>query len=204
MEPGKAWKDYRSGRASGPSPGYGALPSRPRNAQEAQPADLSAHQAAHWVTGLFPSQPLVRTTAPMESAEGTGRPPHFRAPAPHPFAGTATRSGRPCPPSSLCLASPPSSLTIAPGSPARVFLLPVAPGQLRRRSRDVGTTSLRRGRGLLVQGRGLLVQGRRQVVLRGAAMGQNGRDPFPSPQKPSLERDRRQPQFDGGIKNSRK
>lgn len=53
----------------------------------------------------------------------------------------------PCPPSTPCLASPPSSLTIAPGSPARVFLLPVAPNQLRLRTRDVGGGLPRAGAG---------------------------------------------------------
>lgn len=189
MEPGKTWKDSRSGRASGPAPGYRALPFRPRKAREAQPADLSCPPGCALGDTAFALPALDPHDCTHRAHRGAGAAspfPRTRAP---PFCrdGYEIWGTLPCPPSTPCLASPPSSLTIAPGSPARIFLLPVSPGQLRRRSRDVG-------RGLPRAGAELPRAGVEAGRTSRSYPGQNGRGPFASPQKPSsLGGDRRQP-----------
>lgn len=81
---------------------------------------------------------------------GQGGLPSARTRAPRPRRGSDEIWGLlPCPRSTPSLASPSSALTIAPESPARAFLLPVARGQLRRRSRDAEAWPPRMGRGLL-------------------------------------------------------
>lgn len=133
---GSSWGQARPERTAAPA-GQGTPPSCQGSSRTPRPPPALPTQLRGGWRGLFCPSPWARATAPALFAERPGRPPLCSHPRPACRRGSDGLWGLlACPPSTPGLAPPSSALTIAPESPARDFLLPVARGQLRRRARD--------------------------------------------------------------------